>query len=140
MFRLQFKEGLELTAATLRPIEVPLPDDDVEALKLVCQILHHRHQDVPDTVTIDTLLGVAMLADKYGCSATVKHVLRHWRKLLDNNTDSKTPLVKLSLAAFLLRDDSAFQEIGETLVKHTPGTTVRRSEELPLAMQKYLGT
>ncbi len=30
-----------------RPVEVPLPNDNVAALKLICAIIHHRNKMVP---------------------------------------------------------------------------------------------
>ena len=47
--------------------EIPLPDDDIEAILLVLRIAHLRFKEIPQrhNLTIDALLNLAVVCDKY---------------------------------------------------------------------------
>lgn len=51
--------------------EVELPDDDPTAVTIVCTIAHLKFHDLPLTLTINELSGLATLCDKYDTIAMV---------------------------------------------------------------------
>lgn len=118
--------------------ELVLPEDHPYALIVICKLVHFCCNDVPESVDVDILIEVATLADKYECTGAVRLIARQWmRTLADKTVDrNAVPFDKLSLAAFLLRDPSYFEEMGTNLLLHT--TSHERPEGLPSAMQKYL--
>lgn len=75
MFGPYFLEGQNLSSAS--PKEVPLPEDDPAAMKILLRLLHHHHyhEDVP---VIDVLQDFAMLVDKYNCLNSVRSTIKFW--------------------------------------------------------------
>lgn len=72
MFKPHFKEGLSVRAANPdNPTTIRLPDDDPEALTLLCVVAHYRGYNVPNTPSPDCLEQLAMLVDKYQCKEVV---------------------------------------------------------------------
>lgn len=61
-------------AVTPPPAKLTLPDDDPGKMEILLLILHGWNRSVPDTLALDDLLSLALLADKYD----VVPVLRHW--------------------------------------------------------------
>jgi hypothetical protein len=52
---------------------IPFPEDDPDGMKLILDVVHHRHEALPDHVPCDLLFQVTVLADRYdmiGCLST----------------------------------------------------------------------
>lgn len=141
MFRPHFLEGRELKATTRGPVEILLPDDDPEALTMICQVAHLRNDDVPGHINLPVLLQVARLADKYDCSEALRYVTRQWMKTLSRGGDSLAQSgADLSLVAFLLRDNVFLESLGlELLLKVEDVSLVGDRRDLPLVLERYLG-
>ena len=75
---MHFKEGHQLATATTNAVEIPFPEDDPVAMVILCQILHLRNEEVPNDLTINQLLHVALLVDKYDCAKPVKPSAECW--------------------------------------------------------------
>ncbi|KAG4027379.1 hypothetical protein MFRU_030g00160 [Monilinia fructicola] len=58
-----FKEGY--AAKAHGKVEVPLPDDDPDAMRILVDIVHCHHKDVPRKVKLGLLTHLAVLVDKY---------------------------------------------------------------------------
>jgi hypothetical protein len=69
MFSPRFKEGSSLDPAC--PSEVPLPDDDPEAMTLLCNCLHFRTDHIPRNVEFSLLKALAILCDKYNVAKAI---------------------------------------------------------------------
>ncbi|KAF2491509.1 hypothetical protein BU16DRAFT_565210 [Lophium mytilinum] len=69
MFTGGFAESQNLSSAS--PREVPLPDDNEDAMTLLCKILHFDYR-APETVYLSDLVGFATVCHKYDCAASVK--------------------------------------------------------------------
>ncbi|KAE8453983.1 hypothetical protein EG329_007759 [Mollisiaceae sp. DMI_Dod_QoI] len=64
MLRLDgFKEGHKLESAG--KAEIPLPDDDPEALIILLDIIHGRNRRIPRQISLDLMTKVTILVDKY---------------------------------------------------------------------------
>ncbi|KAI2478267.1 hypothetical protein Ptr902_10462 [Pyrenophora tritici-repentis] len=95
------------------PDEISLPEDNAASMRLICAIIHHQNQHVPDNLSARNILGVAVAADKYGCVPTLKFASGHW---FCGRNEEASDLVVLAAAAYLLRNEKAFREIAKTMI------------------------
>jgi hypothetical protein len=60
--------------------ELPLLDDDAQAMVVICNILHLRWDYVPaaEKISMTDLQSVACVADKYDCANALKPISRAW--------------------------------------------------------------
>lgn len=75
-----FAEGT--TLATVGSVEIPLPDDDPDALIILLNIIHGRTRQVPRVVDIKTMTTFSVLVDKYQCREVVEVFTDMWITLL----------------------------------------------------------
>ena len=61
-----------------RPVDIPFPEDDSEAMRLACAVLHHRNEVVPQTLAPANTLRVAAAADKYDCVGALTFASGVW--------------------------------------------------------------
>jgi hypothetical protein len=83
----KFREGTTLQATG--SVEIPLPDDDAEALTILLNIFHHRTRQVPHSVSVEILSDLARLVDKYDCHEAVEMFSKYW---VDNFEPSASPV------------------------------------------------
>ncbi|KAK5132808.1 hypothetical protein LTR08_008609 [Meristemomyces frigidus] len=119
MLRPQFKEGLALASAS-SAVEIPLPADDGEAMKIMCQVIHLRNDVVPKAglVSAAVILGVAELGDKYDCIVALEPTARHWLAF-GGKWKSFAERRDLLTAAYHFGDGVAFADIGRSLITNT---------------------
>lgn len=101
------------------PFELPLPDDDAAALKLICSIIHYQNEKVPRTLPAGDVLAVAVVADKYDCVDVLKFASETW---LRTSESEPANLMLLTAAAYLFRNAQAFSEITRALVLNYNGS------------------
>jgi hypothetical protein len=112
MFRPGWKEGSNLLSQD-RPVDIPLPDDNFEALKLICAVIHHRNEVVPQTLAPAEILQVAAAADKYDCIGALTFASGVWLRLREMEAQD---LMFLTAAAYLLRNTEAFKQLTQALL------------------------
>jgi len=85
----RFREGTDLTLTGT--VETPLPDDDPDAMIVICNILHLRNDEVAISgTTVEQLLTIATWTDKYDCSRAMRHATELWiRKLTKATVDNE---------------------------------------------------
>ncbi|TGO80824.1 hypothetical protein BPOR_1678g00010 [Botrytis porri] len=71
-----FKEGYAMKAHG--KVEVPLPDDDPDAMRILVDIVHCHHKDVPRKVKLSLLTHLAILVDKYRLHEAVQIYSDMW--------------------------------------------------------------
>lgn len=76
MFSHNFREGAAL--ARSKPILVALPEDDSEAMLILCKIAHLRSHELPDHLPLTKVIDVVNLARKYLCIEAVHFAAWHW--------------------------------------------------------------
>ena len=64
MFNSKFREGLAHHDST-SPILIPLLEDDGDALVVVCNALHYRKEATTEDISMEVLIKIAVLCDKY---------------------------------------------------------------------------
>ena len=66
-----YQEGVSL--AREKYLEISLPDDNIEAMTVICNILHLQSQKVPiETITSDLLDNIATIIDKYDFARAIQ--------------------------------------------------------------------
>lgn len=131
MFRPDWKEGQDLLDRD-GPTELPLPEDNAAALKIICCIIHHRNREIPQTLAAGDILAVAVTADKYDCLHALRFASESW---LRPSTGESSNLMLLTAAAYLFQNAQAFKEITRALILDYDGPYLALScEEVESAM------
>ncbi|KAL7798794.1 hypothetical protein V8C43DRAFT_276286 [Trichoderma afarasin] len=112
MFRSDWKEGRDLLNCD-RPTEIPLPEDNAAALKIMCSVIHHKASEVPRTLAAGDVLAVAVAADKYDCVEALELVSDRWLRPSGDEADN---LMLLTAAAYLFQNAQAFKELTKALI------------------------
>lgn len=95
--------SLHITGATLAvcsSVEIPIEDDDPEALSTLCQVLHFRNDSVPRKPDLELILKVAMHVDKYNCAEEFKPSAECWLSHHMKTSDAKILQVLLQVSQF----------------------------------------
>ena len=117
MFGPDWKEGHSLFGRD-KPVELPLPEENAAALKLICAIIHHRNNMVPQTLAAGNVLGIAVTADKYDCIDVLKFASGNWLQPRQNKAGD---LMLLAAAAYLFQNAPAFKEITKAMILNHGG-------------------
>ena len=140
MFGPDWKEGHSLFGRD-GPVELPLPEDNAAALKIICAIIHHRNNMVPPTLAASDVLGIAVTADKYDCVDVLRFASGEWLQPRENKAGN---LMLLTVSAYLFRNAMAFREITRVMILNHGGPYLALScEAVESAMElrvlcKYL--
>ncbi|KFY38438.1 hypothetical protein V495_06586 [Pseudogymnoascus sp. VKM F-4514 (FW-929)] len=113
MFGPHFKEGQRSDLNGSKK-EIPLPEDDVDAMTVVCAVIHHRNDLTPEKISSSEILQIAVVADKYDCRVALKHATHHW--LDHRNVVSLKELMQLMTAAYLLHQKDPFSAITHAII------------------------
>ncbi|MCJ1239782.1 hypothetical protein MMC14_007780, partial [Varicellaria rhodocarpa] len=114
IFNSRFKESLSNRPAFEKQ-SIPLPNDDLEAFTILCNILHHRTFEVPKELAIDRLENLGVICDKYDCT----RVFEIWSTMWLNPWIESHPsgdLNKLLLVAFMLNNPYAFSRFSWEII------------------------
>lgn len=77
MFSLPFKEGTGL-ASSVEPYSVSLPEDDPDAMTILCKLLHFQFSSFTQTPSSTQLRELASAAHKYDCVAAISVMTTKW--------------------------------------------------------------
>jgi hypothetical protein len=96
-----FSEGNTLAASS--SVEIPLREDDPDAMEAICLVLHMRNGDALSRVTANELLMVANHCNKYDVFVATRPVINMWLEAcLESSMDYGTA-VELIAVAFHLK-------------------------------------
>ncbi|KAM3066352.1 hypothetical protein ACMFMF_010314 [Clarireedia jacksonii] len=84
MLQGEFREGKELKE--MKKINLPLPDDDLEAMKILVHIIHCKLKHVPLKVDLNLLTDIAILVDKYRMHEVTMIMAPIWSEGVDKDT------------------------------------------------------
>jgi hypothetical protein len=112
MFAPRWKKG-DAVFSQSEPSEIFLPEDNATSMRLICAIIHHQNQDVPNNLSAHNILGVAVAADKYDCVCALRFASEDWFRGCNKEAGD---LVVLAAAAYLLWNEKAFREITKTMI------------------------
>jgi hypothetical protein len=118
MFKADWNAGQELSKET--PREFSLPEDDAEAMRIICCVIHHRNDLVPRYLEPKSILRIAIGVDKYDLKIAFQsagsELLKPWCLEWDGLDDAGYLLA----ASFLFDSLDKFGVYTETLVlNHT---------------------
>lgn len=115
MFKPHFKEGVEHHLQLGDPLIIPLPEDDLEATTLFCQITHHRSPDLPRTPSPLCLENLAIFCDKYLCAGSVVSYGTLWIQR-HSRSRSLEDLSRLLLLAYVLDLPESFATVSREMM------------------------
>jgi hypothetical protein len=118
MFGPDWSEGQRLSEES--PTEVPLLEDDADAMRTICCIVHHRNDLVPEYLTAEEVLQIAIEADKYDLKIALKYASAEW--LRPRVSAERVEMGYLLAAAFLFDNTDIFMAHTLTLILHHNGS------------------
>jgi len=118
MFGPTWSEGQGLSKES--PQEVRLVEDDADALRIICCVIHHRNNDVPQSPTPIEVLQIAIEADKYDLNIALKYAKAQWLK--PRGRPERVDMGYLLAAAFLFGDMGMFVAHALGLILHYTGS------------------
>jgi hypothetical protein len=113
-----WKEGADLRNRS-DPAEIKLPEDNADAWKILCAVLHYQNDQIPKIIPIHTILSVAITADKYDIIRALKFASESW---LSADYDETSDLLVLAAAAYLFQNAAAFRKITKKMVLNHNGS------------------
>jgi hypothetical protein len=119
MFGPHYKEG-QRPGLNGSKEEIPLPEDDVGAMTIICAVIHYRNDILPGELSSSEVLQISVVADKYDCKVALKHATHHW---LDHRyVVSLREQMELMAAAYVLDQAQAFSEITYAMMMEHAGS------------------
>ena len=119
MFGPHFLEGTELNTTSLR--HIALPEDNPEAMTTLCNILHHRSEDVSQEASYQALEDTAVLCDKYDCRKALMPWIKMWMSYHRNIRLKPLQLERLLYPFYVFNNEGLFKEVSKMIVYHTVG-------------------
>jgi hypothetical protein len=127
LFSPNFREGQNLNASS--PKEIPLPDDDPQAMTVICAAMYHAIDHIPQRPTTDFVLSIAKHTDKYDCYdvLTLLSQAYGWLKIDHLIPDHLIPaagkdLINILAISYLVKDREAFTNTSKALVSKYNGS------------------
>ncbi|KAF2807992.1 uncharacterized protein BDZ99DRAFT_489516 [Mytilinidion resinicola] len=118
MFGPNWSEGQRLSRES--PTEVPLPEDDADAMRTICYVIHHRNDLVPQHLPAKEVLQIAIEVDKYELVIALKFASLEWLK--PQASAERVEMGHLLAAVFLFDNTDLFMANILTLILHYDGS------------------
>ncbi|CAI4212339.1 unnamed protein product [Parascedosporium putredinis] len=112
---------------------VTLPDDDAEAVTLMCKILHFATADINDLPKSDLLERLAAICDKYLCLHILRYCgtiwVRNWVKKCEEDNAGIVDVCRLLVFAYVADMEKEFADIAWTLLLLHKGPLSRSTSD-----------
>ncbi|KAF6826044.1 hypothetical protein CPLU01_09877 [Colletotrichum plurivorum] len=137
-----FKEGTELAEKAQQsiPYDLELPDDDAEAMFILCQILHNVY--VPESPTPVTLEKIAYICDKYECINALKYCgivwIRDWLQQFDDEVPAMRDFCHMLVFAYVIDLPVEFSEISWRIFLYHEGPFSANSQQVKMLIDHPL--
>ncbi|KAK2030587.1 hypothetical protein LX32DRAFT_692319 [Colletotrichum zoysiae] len=128
-----FMEATELARNTgfTNPYSIDLPDDDVEAMITLCQILHFYVVKRPE---LSGLSKLAFISDKYECTQALNYCGRvwisDWLQEYDRNVPPMVDFCHLLVFSYVVDLPLEFSEISWRIFLHHEGPFLPTSDQV----------
>lgn len=109
MLNSSFEEGI--AKATKGSVAIPLPEDDAEAMTIICRALHNINDLVPEQLSSTLLEEIAVLCNKYDCARALMAHGNVWIRSGLDSSPSSLDLDRLLFAASVLDIPAAFAKV-----------------------------
>lgn len=113
--------GCSLPSAT-SPVEYFLPEDDADAMKYVCAVLHHQNHILPRPMETCDIFQISVIADKYDLLGALEFASESWLADRDGSCVCDWELTRLAAAAYTFQDAEAFKDTTRALVLNYSGS------------------
>lgn len=137
LFSPRFAESIALVEST-ETRQISLPDDDPEAMLVVCRTLHFVENTVDD-ISYPLLEKVAEVCDKYDVGFALRGwselALQKWKMGMDDNDDRCAQLLNIS---FILGSQETFWLASRNLMLHCSVATPPTDRENGLAFAGFV--
>lgn len=120
-----WKECDDIRGAGL-PVEILLPEENATALRCICAVLHHQIKLIPQIVTVNDILRIAVTANKFGVIDALTFASEFW---LYPPNKGASDLIVLAAAATLFKNTRAFKDITKALILNYGGSYLALSRE-----------
>ncbi|KAK8059867.1 hypothetical protein PG996_009797 [Apiospora saccharicola] len=121
------------------PKDVPLAEDDPDALYAIMCVIHHRNDLVPAEISPQELLQIAIAADKYDLSVALTFARAQWLQHQSKDIAVSKYMACLMAAAFLFDNQSNFIEYGQALMLRHAGSYMLRLNDKALRQALPVG-
>ena len=117
-----FAEGQRISS--IHPGAIALPDDDVDAMVEICEVLHHRYTHIEHLPEVDKIYNIASTADKYECTYALRPTFAAWMTTFEPDNRygqcryKINDLFKLMAATYIFDDARGFKKVTTPLVMH----------------------
>ncbi|KAM0343393.1 hypothetical protein ACHAPU_008573 [Fusarium lateritium] len=114
-----FKEGVMLQEAALdkQPIEIPLPEDDFEAMKLVCLAVHSPGQTKMYAPDVDKLAQIYEVANKYDLVNIISLSFEFWvQNVSQKESQNLKGLWLLMVLSYEMKAHAMFQHLSKCII------------------------
>jgi hypothetical protein len=91
-------------------------EDDADALRIICCVIHHCNNDIPQSLIPKEVLQIAIEADKYDLNIALKYARAQWLK--PRGKLERVDMGYLLAAAFLFGDMDMFVANTLALILH----------------------
>ncbi|TGO56309.1 hypothetical protein BCON_0079g00030 [Botryotinia convoluta] len=110
VFKAMLQGGFQeaITLKETGKLEVPLPDDDPAAMKILIDAIHGRMKSVPLKIELELLTQLAILVDKYQCPEVLLPYPVIWKNKLQDWTDSSSDIARWLCIAWQFELDDEF--------------------------------
>ncbi|PPJ60482.1 hypothetical protein CBER1_03183 [Cercospora berteroae] len=130
-------EGATLASGTR--LDLPLPEDCPEGMLAICEVMHMKTPTYP-TPSVDSLLQVALLVDKYDCRAAMCFAMKIWMQSVEGKLLVRDSL-NLFIIAYLMDFRKSFSKYGRVLVADTePEFNLTPPDCIPETLQRAIET
>lgn len=138
----KFKEGTELAEnmGSPEPYSIDFPDDDVEAMTILCQILHNVYvSERPKPMGLSRL---ASIGDKYECINALKYCgmvwIRDWLQDFEENEPAMIDFCHLLVFSYVIDLPSEFSEISWRMFLYHEGPFSSTSDQIKVLVDHPL--
>ncbi|KAF2724968.1 hypothetical protein K431DRAFT_343440 [Polychaeton citri CBS 116435] len=137
LFSPRFSEGA--TLSSVGSVEIPLPNDEPESMRIMCAALHFKLKPEDDNISSPTLLSLARLSDKYDCAAALRHCFYTW--FTEGDFWTLLATARAFNAAYIIQDHRFVDKFGQNLIakyRMPIRTTTPGLEGLPVEVVEEL--
>ncbi|KAK0732252.1 hypothetical protein B0H67DRAFT_475445, partial [Lasiosphaeris hirsuta] len=97
--------------------EISLPEDDAEAMGIICCALHYRNSLVPDSLSPESILHTALIVDKYDLTEALNYHSTQWLQ-----SSAKAAREDMAQIGYLMAAALRFEELSQELIFHFAGS------------------
>lgn len=130
MLQDRFKEGQTLRSTGF--LELPLPDDDPDAISILLDVIHGHTRKVPRKVDFELLIHISILVDKYQLHEVVEVFSDGWIQALDQEVPAglTVDLIPWLSIFWVFGQSDKFKLMTRIMERECDGTT--ETEGLPI--------